>query len=384
MNAVVPVNVMPIGLDERSQRALSSAFIKHCHNLVTLSSPDQAQVAVLDLDNSNAAKLLSNFRKTYPGMSLIGLGKQQPKLSVNAYVAKPVDIHLLMDTISKLATDNSTSKINMITTEKIAKAMQALENKNIAKSLNNRLESTQNQPASKRVIPKKTDKMCFDHERFLLGAIQQAVAQAKARLQIAVLSCWKDKTIIVDPAQNIISTNLKDSQIRSLAIAPIDDNLSPPIQSIFCQPDDAAIQNTLLQTNDLRHINLEVFLWNLGLLTCRGRIHAEVSISNRQYLQRWPNLTRIIVPDNAMRILAYWVQQPCSLHDIKEQLNVPWQDVFTIFSAAFAAGLAGEAKRNADEIVNVIELNAHKKRGLMSSIINRLRRNKTTNDSITV
>jgi hypothetical protein len=77
-----------------------------------------------------------------------------------------------------------------------------------------------------------------------------------------------------------------------------------------------------------------------------------------------------------MRILAYWIQQPCSLYDIKEQLDIPLQDVFNVFSAAYSAGLAGEAKRNADHFVGAIELNEHKKRGLMHSIMTRLRGHK--------
>jgi len=193
-----------------------------------------------------------------------------------------------------------------------------------------------------------------------------------------VLTCWGDKTIVIDTAQDRISSNLNDNQIRNLAIAPVDDNLSSPIHTRFFA---AATANTelgkLLAGDDLRHYTQEVFLWNLGLLTCRGRIPAECTVSDRQYLRRWPNLTRVLASSNAMRIIAFWQQQPCSLMEMHEQLDVPLQDIFTVFSAAYAAGLAGEAKRESDQFLGVLELEDHKKRGLMSSILGRLRGQKT-------
>jgi hypothetical protein len=188
------------------------------------------------------------------------------------------------------------------------------------------------------------------------------------------LTCWNYKTIVIDPAQEKISSNLTDNQIRTLAIAPIDDNLTTPIRTKFYKSVEVNGElDAILKSEDLRHFSQETFLWNLGLLTCRGRIPAEFTVCDRQYLRRWPNLTRVSVPNNAMRILAYWSQQPCSLMDIKEQLDIPLQDVFSVFSAAYAAGLAGEAKRKSDQMLQIIELNEHTKRGLMRSIISRLR-----------
>jgi len=372
------ISVATLGLEERSRMVLANALNKHANGLCVLAEVQQAQIALIDLDNADAKSLLDDFRKTSPHIPLIGLGDQQTDLPIHRLIATPVNLEILLATIVELTNSNQKQAKNMITADKIAKAMQALENKNIAKSLHKRAEQTQAKTATKRAVPNMTDEMCFDPDRFLLGAILKAVTLANSNNQTAVLTYWNDRNIIIDPEQRKIISNLTDNQIRTLAIAPIDENLSSPITSRFYPSGEVNLElGAVLSELDLRHFSQETFLWNLGLLTCRGRIPAEFSVCTRYYLRRWPNLTHVNVPANAMRILAFWSQQPCSLTDIKEQLDIPFQDVFNVFSAAYAAGLTGEARRNSDQIMQTIDLNEHKSRGLMRSIINRLRGNKS-------
>lgn len=372
------ITVATLGLEDRSRLVLSNAFRKSSNGICQLGDAREAQVALLDLENSSADQLVADFRKLYPNIPLIGLGERKVKFSVQAQVTKPVNLEMLMTKIVELTNPDVAQSNTRITEDKVAKAMQALENKSIAKTLHKRAEQAAPQSAAKRALPGMTDEMCFIPERFLLGSLLAARDQAAANHQTAVLNCWNDRKIVIDPDQQTISTDLTDNQIRSLAIAPIDDNLSSPIHSKFYPAGEVNSElDAVLSTSKLRHFSQEIFMWNLGLLTCRGRIPEEFAVSNRHYLKRWPNLTRVRIPDNAMRILAYWSQQPCTMLDIKEQLDVPFQDIFTVFSAAYAAGLTGEAKRRSDQIMQVIELNAHKRRGLMKSIITRLRGSKS-------
>ncbi|MEJ2391524.1 MAG: hypothetical protein P8019_09030 [Gammaproteobacteria bacterium] len=370
--------VVTLGFEERTRNVLNHSLRRKSVGVCQLGEAQQAQVALLDLDNSGARYLLSEFQQNYPDKAVIGIGRQQTDLPVQAFVTIPLNQEQLLDTIFKLANMEISRTKNMITDDKVARAMQALENKKIASSINKRAEQNQPRTAAKRAMPGKTDEMCFNPERFLLGTVIGAVTRCSAGKETAVLRCWSDRVIVIDPGQGKVSTDLNDNQIRTLAIAPIDDNLSSPIHVNFYPSDEVNNElDTAFRTNGLRHFPQETFLWDLGLLTCRGRIPVEFTVCNRHYLRRWPNLTRINVPANAMRILSYWSQQPCSLMDIKEQLDIPLQDVFSVFSAAYAAGLTGEAKRCSDQIMESVDLNDHKRRGLMTSIINRLRGNKS-------
>lgn len=368
------IYVATLGLEKRSQVVLADQLNKFSNGLCILANNDQSQLVLIDLDKSNANHLLNDFRKVHPSVPVIGIGKQQTDLPIHAFIASPLNLEQLLSTIAELVNPEQQQATNMITQDKIAKAMQALENKNIAKSLHKRAEQKQPKSMAMRVMPDMPDEMCFNPERFLLGEILKAAKQATSNNQAAIMTCWNDRIIVIDPGQDKISSDLSDSQIRNLAIAPIDNNLSSPIPTKFYKSDEV---NSIHNTPGMRHFTQEMFLWNLGLLTCRGRIPAEFTVCNRHYLKRWPNLTRVIVPSNAIRILAYWKQQPCSLMDIKEQLDVPIHDVFNVFSAAYAAGLTGEAKRESDQILQISELHEHKQRGLMRSILSRLRGHKT-------
>jgi len=367
-------------MDGRSRQVLANALYKQSAGLCVLADAEQAQVALIDLDNSDSEKLLKDFQKSYPDLKIIGLGKQPGKLAIHAFIVKPTKPELLLAKVIELAKGGTKQARNNITSDKVARAMQAMDNKNIARSLHSRAEKNQPKSASRRAMPGKTDEMCFDPGRFLLGTALSAAHQARSNNQTAVLTCWSDRTVFIDPQNNKIISNLTDNQIRNLAIAPIDDNLSSPIHTEFFPAGEVSrLLDAVLRGKDMRHYSQEVFLWDLGLLTCRGRIPAGFTVCNRYYLRRWPNLTRMRIPANAMRILSFWSQHPCSLTDIKEQLGIPYQDVFSVASAAYAAGLTGEARRKSDQIMQALDLTEHNRRGLMNSIISRLRGSKSSN-----
>ena len=73
-----------------------------------------------------------------------------------------------------------------------------------------------------------------------------------------------------------------------------------------------------------------------------------------------------------MRILAYWVRQAASPQEIAAALDVSVRDVFTVYTAACAAGLAGKARRELDKVWEAPAVAAPRERGLLSSILGRL------------
>lgn len=370
------IRIATLGFEKRSLQILIAAIGKKFNGQLSQVDIHLAQVILVDLDNHAAGLLLDDIRRSYPDIPLLGIGKPSDKQTLQPFLAKPLNPDQVINTILELANPVKKQATNMITNEKIAKAMQAMENRNIARSLHKRAEQNQPKSAVKRAMPSKTDEMCFDPERFLLGVVIKTLEQANQNLQTAEIQCGQDRVIVIDTMLCRISSNLSDSQIRTSAIAPLNDGLLSSFQINYYTPGNFHNQPNLVQANsELRHFSQEVFMWNLGQLTSRGRIPHEIAVCNRYFLRRWPNLTRMNVPANAMRILAYWRQQPCSLMEIKEQLDVPLQDVFTVFSAAHAAGLIGEAKCQADELMQAIPVANHGIRSVMKSIIQRLRGN---------
>jgi hypothetical protein len=121
----------------------------------------------------------------------------------------------------------------------------------------------------------------------------------------------------------------------------------------------------------------EVFMWSLGAMTSRGRLPDDVKADDRVYLRRWPSMTRFPYSDNDMRIVAYWVRQASSLQEIAQALGVPERDVFNVYTAAHAAGLAGKVRREVDGIWEAPVVAEHSERGLFSSIMQRLLQRKS-------
>jgi len=68
---------------------------------------------------------------------------------------------------------------------------------------------------------------------------------------------------------------------------------------------------------------------------------------------------------------------PRTLPEIAEVLKIKPQYVFVFISSAYALGLIGQAKREADEIVQPSVVKKTEQQGLLSRIIGKLRANKS-------
>jgi hypothetical protein len=96
---------------------------------------------------------------------------------------------------------------------------------------------------------------------------------------------------------------------------------------------------------------LEAFLWKLACWTSMGRYPKGLDHTKPVYLKNWPNFTRLLVTPHALRIAALLVQHPRTMGDVAQKLNIKPQYVFIFISAACAIGLAGQAKRLSDTLV---------------------------------
>lgn len=259
-----------------------------------------------------------------------------------------------------------------ITEDKIAAAMKAIDAKRVAGALQKRIDKTASTSSANRAVPQKSGEMYFNAERFLLSYIVKAISASIKNKKSAVLKCWPNKIILVNYNSKEIITDASDRQIRNMAIAPFDGSLSTSIKTEYLDCLSKEYKFFLTMTG-MRRISLGVFMWDLGGMTCRGRIPIKTSIHERQQLKRWPNITRIKLGDNALRIISYWVKQPSSLIEIQEALDIPLQDVFTVYTAAFSAGLVSNGERLVNQIPDVPKVQSNARRGLFSRIVKRLK-----------
>ncbi len=115
-------------------------------------------------------------------------------------------------------------------------------------------------------------------------------------------------------------------------------------------------------------------LWKLALWASRGRVPLGTDLDARVMLQQWPNMTRLQLFPDAMRICALLIQQPCSLLETARILAIPQRNVFAFFSAARAIGVAETAASRAHMPGPVVDLRQSPQRSLFKRIIGHLRR----------
>ena len=84
---------------------------------------------------------------------------------------------------------------------------------------------------------------------------------------------------------------------------------------------------------------LEALEWDLALWASRGRLPCGTHLDHPIRLHCWPNLTRLAVPPEAMRIASLWSRGSISLRETVRVLGVPQRYVFAFYSACHALGL---------------------------------------------
>jgi len=223
------------------------------------------------------------------------------------------------------------------------------------------------QPAATEAFSPTTpnDDCQFDPDRYLLGRLRQTIDQANWENRPIQIN-YATWLILIQPQYQAIylNTSLKDL-LRSELIHQQDPRLNiKPIN------DDQA--QAFISQYGIKRTTISNFLWSLGFITSKGQIPNNTRVDQFVFLRGWPNLTRLNRIPYDMQISALLARGPQSLVAISETLLIQRKYVFSFYTAAYAANLAGNAKRRSDKLVNVALSGAPKKRGLFRAILDRL------------
>jgi hypothetical protein len=357
-------------MDDRTRQSIALVLSHRGDGAIVLSDVESADIAVLDLDHENAPQAFRTIQARRPALLAIGLTARPGLVHADIEIlSKPISAGRLLEAIQKQG------GIEM----PAAKIRAA----GAAAALGARTETSRRRPENTAVLAH--DKKYFDPSAYLLGTLMDAAAEAQTRGAVAVISFYGDRVILADPRSGVIRTNLSSSQARGFALSSIEGGASddasatvglqrPRIEYVARAEADARYAGKTYS------VPQEMFMWSLGAMTSRGRLAASCRADERVYLRRWPNLTRISHTANEMRIVAYWVRQAISPQEMVAALGVPEREVFSVYTAACAAGLAGKARREADGIWEAPPVAEPRERGLFSSILNRLLQRKPANE----
>ncbi|MGR9073415.1 MAG: hypothetical protein ACU833_10165, partial [Gammaproteobacteria bacterium] len=209
----------------------------------------------------------------------------------------------------------------------------------------------------------------YNPKDYYQGYVQAAynLSRSKGRI-IRLHSGWKPVTIF--PHSHEIWVDATDNQLRSFAAVSVRTIAGADGQGLSVK----SVNPTDINSQDPEKFqSMEAFLWKLAIWTSKGRFPLGIDIHHPIYLRQWPNFTRLVITPHAMRIAALLMTGPRTLVDVARTLNIQPQYVFVFFSAAYALGLARQSERKADEVVAPQPIQSNEKKGLLISIMNKLR-----------
>jgi hypothetical protein len=216
--------------------------------------------------------------------------------------------------------------------------------------------------------PKQFDNAQYDPNDYYQGTVQSAFAECLSKGQILLLtSNWLSVTLF--PNTKEVWLNANDIEIKGLA------GIKLKRKTIT--------ETTLLATVDPKTTseaypldkfeNIEAFMWKLACWTSKGRYPQDIDYRLPVYLTHWPNFTRLLITPHALRIAALLIQGPRTMGNIAQMLKIKPQYAFVFISAAHAIGIANQAKRAADSLVQASDVQPNKAKGFLGKIMKKLR-----------
>jgi len=220
--------------------------------------------------------------------------------------------------------------------------------------------------------PEQWRNASYHTKQYYQGYVQSSIQVAYEKGQVIKLnSGWKP--LIILPHSHELWLDADDKQLRAFAgvevsSVPVSDGKVMTLSKV--NPKEEGFSTELDKFQEMN-----AFVWKLACWTSKGRYPAVLNISDPIYLKQWPNFTRLVITPHAMRIAALLVVGPRSMLDIIKVLKVKPQYVFIFVSAAYAIGILGQSKRQADQIITaeVPAIKSVQKKSLFSRILNKLR-----------
>ncbi len=109
-------------------------------------------------------------------------------------------------------------------------------------------------------------------------------------------------------------------------------------------------------------------LWQAAYHASQGRLVRGCYHYDVVEFVRWPNVTRLPAPDQAIRLAALLSRHPTSILLASHVLDIAAPDIYRLYSAAHCAGLTRLLNREPEAPV----LHPHAKRGVFGLILHRL------------
>lgn len=197
----------------------------------------------------------------------------------------------------------------------------------------------------------------FDPEQYLLGVLQHLVA-TKQNASVEVSGGGK---LYVLPESGEYAGGLSGQPLRAFCSYGAERYVVRKLTELPKKlPMDAGPYRR----------NLDELMWEAALAVANGRLVKGCQPDDVVLLKFWPNLTRLTLTQNAVRIAALLTRFPTSISLAYRLLKITQAEMNEFYSAARCAGVAVAVNRRPD--VSEQQLSPHKNRNLLAMIMQRL------------
>lgn len=116
--------------------------------------------------------------------------------------------------------------------------------------------------------------------------------------------------------------------------------------------------------------NFDELLWQATYYASQGRLIQGCEREDVVEISYWPNLTRLPGPSSSIAIAALLTRYPTSVTLASRILNVPIEEMFEFYSAAFSAGFIIVHNRS----LEMPELKPHRDNTMLNQLLSRISR----------
>lgn len=333
------------GMDKRSLYAFELFLSRVGPNACQISDEESADVAFIDLDNELGPYLLEGHRLLYPARPLI-VSARRPlmgKHPLTLEIAKPVGLSAFSAALEQVrqllpAGEAAAPAEPPLPAEPaLPAAPPALDSSqpsadpiSLLRQIEERLSTfyVGSMPDVDLDDLAARGAIYYTPEHFLQGVIARAIAHAREIQRPVRIDDPNGTALYLDPRSGLAYQARSANALRALAQLPTRGTVSLHRVETHDAP---ALEN-------LAGRPFEALEWDIALWASRGRVPVGTHLDHPVRLLAWPNLTRLAVPPEAMRIAGLWSKGGISLRDTVRLLGVPQRYVFAFYSACLALG----------------------------------------------
>lgn len=331
--------VRGIGMDTRKEAVFRMAFkmfTRRSYRLLEAGDERPPTLAIVDIDGPEGTLLIEQFQREYPGRHILLTSISPLPDSMFPVLQKPVRMETLFPALDLLLSKAPPSPMEKpseksgatVTPIRPQMEVPAPSAPSISTTATARpTAAAPSPPLSPRPVPalRPEEIRRFDAQTGLLGQLQII-----RRDQAAAVIVEDHHRIIlrIDPVVDQVVLLTDDEHLRSLVRDP-----------------QARLQMRAPSNHDIpantptRHLTLQSLLWQVAAWSADGRLSQHLQMNAPVQLKQWPNLTRLVMLPDALRLAAFLARSPASPALTIKVLRVAPADLFNFLAAADSLGL---------------------------------------------